>query len=313
MLTCLLIILSRSLCAQSVKPAPAAAPMKQVKILAIGNSFSANSTKYLKDIVKSSGTCNLVFGHAFIGGCSLEKHLTLAYRHDENPEDPAGKPYTLNGKRVGLKEMLMADQWQFVTIQQFSLISFKIDSYRPFAKNLYDYIKKYAPNAEVVLHQTWAYRPDDTQLFKNGFDSTKMYRQVADAYSTIAKELGCSVVPVGAAFQLAYESPEWEFKHDENFDYKNPRHPDLPNELHSLHAGYSWRGTGENKTLGFDTHHANFAGEYLGGCVWFEFFFNEDARKIQFKPGKMSDQDAAFLREIAHKVVSEKARPKAEE
>ncbi|OGV54286.1 MAG: hypothetical protein A2X45_07810 [Lentisphaerae bacterium GWF2_50_93] len=296
------------------KAAPAAVtPVKQVKLLAIGNSFSANTTKFLKDIVKDSGNCELVFGHAMIGGCPMEKHWNLAQKNESNPEDPEGKPYMFNGKKAGLKEMLTGEKWQVVTIQQFSVISYKVDSYRPHAKNLYDYIKKYAPDAEVVIHQTWAYRSDDKGLFKDDFNSVKMYQQVTNAYYTIAKELGCRVIPVGTAFQLAYESPEWEFKRDESFDYKNPKHPELPKELHSLHAGYFWKLAGENKKLSYDSHHANFAGEYLGGCVWFEFLFKEDARNIKFKPKNMSEEDAAVLRNIAHKVVTEGAKPKAGE
>ncbi|HBC87906.1 MAG TPA: DUF4886 domain-containing protein [Lentisphaeria bacterium] len=308
LLTSLLLILPLALTAQENNPDKSApAEKRQIKLLAVGNSFSGNASKFLKDIVKDSGNCELVFAHASIGGCPLEKHYSLAMKHEANPDDPEGTPYTLNGKKSGLKEMLLADKWQYVTIQQFSVISFKIESYRPHAKNLYDYIRKYAPDAEIGIHQTWAYRPDDKALFKDGFDSVKMYQKLTDAYYTIAKELGCKVIPVGTAFQLAYESPEWEFKRDENFDPKNAKPPELPKEQHSLHAGYYWK----DKKLTFDTHHANFAGEYLGGCVWFEFFFKEDVRKIKFKPSKMSEQDAAFLRDIAHKVVSESIKPKA--
>ena len=312
--TSLLIILSLNLSAQEKnveKSASAVTPVKQIKLLAIGNSFSGNTTKYLNDIVKSSGNCELVFGHAMIGGCPLERHWNLACKNDANPEDPEGKPYSYKGKKLGLREMLMAEKWQYVTIQQYSLISYKVETYRPFAKNLYDYIKKYAPDAEVVVHQTWAYRSDDKDLYKEGFNAVKMYQQLMEAYYTIAKELGCRVIPVGSAFQLAYESPEWEFKTDPDFDYANPKYPDLPKQLHSLNVGYSWKTTGETRKLGVDTHHANSAGEYLGGCVWFEFLFREDARKIKFKPEKIPEDDAAFLRNIAHKVVSDKAKPKA--
>lgn len=309
-------ILSLNLSAEEAnadKTATAGTPVKQIKLLAIGNSFSVNASKYLNDIVKASGNCELIFGHAMIGGCPLEKHWNLACRNEANPEDPEGKPYSFKGKKVGLREMLTAEKWQYVTIQQYSLISFKVETYRPFAKNLYDYIKKYAPDAEVVIHQTWAYRADDKELFKGDFNAVKMYRQLTDAYYTIAKELGCRVIPVGTAFQLAYESPEWEFKTDPNFDYNNPKYPDLPQQLHSLNVGYGWKTTGETKKLGADTHHANIAGEFLGGCVWFEFFFKEDVRKNKFRPQKIGEEDAEFLRNIAHKVVSEGAKPKAAE
>jgi hypothetical protein len=315
-LTGLLIIISMNLTAQennADKTVPAGIPVKQIKILTVGNSFSANATRYLDDIAKASGNCELVLAHAEIGGCSLERHWNIACKNDADPKDPEGRPYKFNGRKAGLKEILMSDKWQFVTIQQVSPLSFKIDSYRPYAKNLYDYIKKYAPEAEVVIHQTWAYRSDDKGTYNAGLNSVKMYQQLTEAYYTIAKELGCRVIPSGTAFHLVGETPGREFKPDSNFDYRNPKYPDLPKETHSLHNGYGWSTEGEVKKLGFDTHHANSAGKYLAGCVWFEFFFREDVKKIKFKPQHITDDDAAFFRDIAHKVVSEGLKPKASE
>ncbi|MCA1809836.1 MAG: hypothetical protein LC725_10365 [Lentisphaerae bacterium] len=49
---------------------------------------------------------------------------------------------------------------------------------------------------------------------------------------------------------------------------------------------------------------------YLAACIWFEFFYNEDVRKIHANPGFLGER-AASLREIAHKVVSEGVRPAA--
>src|SRR4051812_21673102 len=70
--------------ARAAEPAPASAagppstqaatrPAKHVKLLAVGNSFSGNATHYLKDIVAASGN-QIAFGHASIGGCSLQRH-----------------------------------------------------------------------------------------------------------------------------------------------------------------------------------------------------------------------------------------------
>ncbi len=286
--------------------------MKHVKILAIGNSFSGNATKYLADIVKSSGKNKLTFGHACIGGCPLEKHYNLAMLHEKNPDDPEGMPYTHGKKKMGLKEMLTAEQWQYVTIQQYSMHSFKIDTYRPSAKQLCEYIKTYAPQAEIVFHQTWAYRSDDKETYKKGYSQEKMYKDLTTAYHTIADEVGIKrIIPVGDAFQLAEESPDWRFVADKDFNFKEPVYPQLPKELHSLHAGFNWRVEGEKKTLGSDTHHANMAGEYLGGCVWLEFFFGGDVTKVKYKPAKLSENDAAFLRETAHNVMTGGVKPAA--
>ena len=226
--------------------------------------------------------------------------------------DPAEKPYSFKGKKVSLKDMLTAEKWDYVTIQQFSMFSFKIDTYRPFAKNLVEYIRKYAPSAEVVFHQTWAYRADDDRLFKDGFDQKTMYQQLTKNYHTIADEIGIRrIIPVGDAFQLAAESPEWKFESDKNFDFAKAESPNLPDQTHSLHVGYRWKKTDGKDTLSYDSHHANFAGEFLAGCVWFEFFFGDDVRNNTFKPDNMENNDAEILRSIAHKVVTEGVKPAA--
>jgi len=285
---------------------------KTVKLLAIGNSFSGNATKYLAKIVNDNVSCELVFAHAMIGGCPLEKHYSLAMKNENNPDDPQGKPYSFKGGKASLKDMLTAEKWQYVTIQQYSAHCFKIGTYRPSAGDLVAYIKKHAPDAEIVFHQTWAYREDDKSMFKDGFTQKSMYQELTKAYYTIADETGIKrVIPVGDAFQLVSESPEWKFETDKNFNYKDPKYPELPDQAHSLNVGYFWKGDGETKKLTIDTHHANSMGEYLGGCVWFEFFYGEDARKIKFKPDQMDEKDAKFLKDITHRVVSEGIKPSA--
>ncbi len=44
-----------------------------MKILAIGNSFSQDATRYLQDIAASAGE-ELFVRNLYIGGCSLEMH-----------------------------------------------------------------------------------------------------------------------------------------------------------------------------------------------------------------------------------------------
>lgn len=272
-----------------------------MKLLAIGNSFSANATRFLPDLVKSAGGCRLVFGHACIGGCPLEKHYKLAMKHEHNSTDPEGIPYWHKGERIGLKELLAAEKWQVVTIQQYSLHSFLIETYRPWAKRLCAYIRKHAPQAEIVFHQTWAYRADDTSIFHDGFTPAKMYRGLTDAYRTIAAEVGIQrILPVGLAFQLAGAAPQWRFTPDRRFNSKTAVFPQLPREKHSLHAGYGWGEQDGVKHLWYDSHHAGMAGEYLGACVWFQCLFGRDVRPVTFKPDALTVKDAAFLRRIAH-------------
>src|SRR5215203_3710528 len=121
----------------STQPA-LAQPPKTVKLLAIGNSFSGNATAYLRDLVKAGGN-TLVFGHASISGCPLDRHVRHAMAHEKNAEDPEGTPYTVGSEKVSLEQLLLSQDWEYVTIQQASIKSFNMDSYRPYAQQLADY------------------------------------------------------------------------------------------------------------------------------------------------------------------------------
>ena len=154
---------------------------KSLKILGIGNSFLKNATSMLPGIVKDFGH-ELILGVAAPGGRTIQNHYEAALLGEANPEDLKAKLYEYNKQKMILKEMLTAEKWDYVTIQQSSPNSFKIDTYRPYAQNLYDYIKKYTPQAEVVFHQTWAWRPDNTS---SALAST--------ATSTVKTRPGCSL------------------------------------------------------------------------------------------------------------------------
>lgn len=294
------------------------ASQREIKVLGVGNSFTVNAFAFLGPMGAQSEKCRITLGRAIIGGCSMEKHMRLAKLHEADGEDAEGKPYTLSvrdeeGKetrvKAGLREVLLSDRWDVVTIQQVSAQSPNVESYRPYAKELHDYIKKYAPQAEVVLHQTWAYRVDGdfdkVFLDKPGYGQKEMYRDLDEAYRTIAEELGVRVIPVGAAFQVAREVRP--YVPDETVDRSALVPPALPKQENSLCVGYSWSGT-EPRQLRCDSHHAGVRGEYLAACVWFEFLTGLNPYAEGIRVDRISDEDAEFLSGIAHEVVAEGRR-----
>jgi len=278
-----------------------AAPPKTVRLLTIGNSFSGNATHFLGDLAKAGGHV-LVHQPMSIGGAAMEVHWTKIQANEKDPKDPAG----LYGTR-SLSATLESGDWDFVTIQQASIKSHDVDSYRPFASQLQEYVKKHAPKAELLIHQTWAYRVDDPRFSPKaaaGEPKTQeeMYTMLSAAYKTIAKELGVRRMPVGDAFHMADTDPNWGYKPDTKFDRTKAVAPTLPDQTHSLHAGWRW----DSKTgkLGMDGHHANAAGEYLGACVWYEVLFKESAVGNTFLPKDLKPEDATYLQGVAHRAVS---------
>lgn len=279
-------------------------PVKTIRLLTVGNSFSQNATRQLGNLVTNAGHI-LIHQPIVVGGASLELHWGRAAAFEKDPTSTNG----LYGKQ-SLKQHLTAQSWDFVTLQQASIKSHDAATYRPFAKQLHDYIKQHAPKAEVLIHQTWAYRVDDPRFKvaapKAGEPKTQaeMYEQLTRAYSTIAAELSIRRLPVGDAFYLADTDEKWGYRPDTKFDFKSNDENRLPDQKHSLHVG--WRrakGKDGKESLGMDGHHANAAGEYLGACVWFEVLYGESVMGNSFITPGLDQAHARFLQATAHRAV----------
>lgn len=283
---------------------------KTVRLLVVGNSFSHDATSFLDDLAAADGN-RLVQQNATVGGSPLQLHWDKARLHEREPENLQGL-YT--GGR-GLKELLRDGPHDFVTIQQRSGSSHDAATYRPFAANLRDYVKQHAPQAELLLHETWAYRVDDRRFTAStapeGEPHTQraMYEGLAAAYRTIAGELGVRRIPVGDAFFAADTDPQWGYRPDPKFDPKQAQPPALPDQSRSLHVGYHWsKSPAAAPALGMDGHHASTAGRYLGACVWYEVLFGTTCVGNAFTAGLDADY-AKFLQTTAHAAV-EKSQAK---
>lgn len=272
---------------------------KSLRLFIIGNSFSQNASAYLPNFTKEKGT-QLTVGRAELGGHSLAQHWGYVEAAEANPEDPKGKPYNGNSLRM----LLSAGVWDVVTLQQASYYSADQESYNPYAKKLYDYIKSIQPNAEVIIHQTWAYRSDALKfgrvapevLAKN---QQEMWAKSRAAYHAMAKNLKVKIMPVGDAFYAVASDPVFGFKKDPDFDDVNPVYPNLPNQVNSLNMGYYWK---DNKIV-FDPNHANEAGRYLGSLIWYAILFKDSPLNLTYVPDKVPADFAAYLKTVAAKTI----------
>ena len=280
---------------------------KTIRLLTVGNSFSHNATHYLGDLAKAEGDV-LILREDNVGGASLEVHWTKVRVFEKDPASKLGQ-YTMGR---GLKDDLLKEKWDFITIQQASIKSHDVSTYRPCAKQLADYIKQHAPHATLLLHQTWEYRSDDPRFSakasKPGEPRTQdeMYAGLVSAYATIARELGLRLIPVGDAFHAANRDPQWGFHAPATpFDSKRAKPGELPDQTHSLNVGWNWKKQPDaTMMLSMDGHHANMAGEYLGACVWYEVLFARSVETNGFAPAGLDADYAKFLRATAHRVVA---------
>lgn len=285
--------------------------MKTIKLLTIGNSFADNPLTYLSDLVASAGM-RLVVGRANIGGCPLHKHWNLATYTAQHPEQktydqgvgPDGKQ-----RQVHLQDALAAERWDLVTLQQASVLGWQRESFQPYLGLLHGLVRQRAPQAEILLNQTWAYRGDAPFLVENGLTEEDMFARNQANYAHFAAELGCRVIPAGAAIQQARRAAGRTFVWpDPAFDYQNAKAPALPRQEHSLSAGWFWAFDTPDglPELRLDPNHLNAHGCYLTGCAWFEIVTGVDVRTATFVPPEVDAASAAFYRATAHDVC---ARP----
>lgn len=283
--------------------------VRSVRLLTIGNSFADNATAYLPGIAKAEGRELTIF-RANLDGTSMQDHLAHLKAFEANPDNPKGNPYlsrpdSSTGKRryISLREALESDRWDYVTIQQVSSMSYRRETYEPAAGILIAYIHKYAPQAEILIHQTWAYRADG-KLFADGkLTAETMYRQLKSAYDALAEDYDLRIIPCGDAFYNARKTPRWTFKFpDPEFDYANPEPGKLPDQTGSLYRGWMWIRDGSKQRLTLDTRHANPAGRYLAAAVFYEILYKQPPSGA-FCPSILQPEDTETLRKVAHIAV----------
>ena len=235
-----------------------------LKVLMIGNSFSISCTRQLPQVAKANGH-KLDLASLYIGGCSLERH----WRNVEAAATNATfKPYRfdrfVDGRCIvekataNIPDALTMDKWDIVTVQQASHASWDPATYHPWGDNLVAKIRELAPQAKILVQETWSYPPWDKRLKNFGFDQVEMYARLHDAYAAFAKKYGFGIIPVGTAAEICADRNSLFMKPDFHFNH------------------------GE--------------GEYLQALVWdaslFGFKINQ---ACPYKPEGMSDERAAEL------------------
>lgn len=300
-------------------PAEAAKPERiprSLSVLAIGNSYSGNATSYLKTIAAAAGD-EVVLGLAVTAGAPLDRHARRVKLDRDDPSHPLGHPYPArylpgypatdgDPEKISLRDALTYRDWDVVTIQQASYKSFKSETLEPYATELIALIRETNPDARILIHQTWAYRIDANRLANWGMTQKQMHDGLVTSYDFLSLQHRLPQIPVGDAFALARTTPDWSYRVDETYSFENPGPETLPDQSGSLNFGYNWRTdreTGE-PVLVLDASHTNFAGSYLASCVWYAVLFDADPRAAaSFTPSKLTAEQAASLREIAHDAV----------
>ena len=261
-----------------------------LKVLTIGNSFSEQMVSAMPPIAKDMGL-ELDICSLYIGGCSFERHW-------KNVCDPTNRPYSVTRNTLGtsvkgfkgnIPEMLKADKWDVVTIQQASHFSWKPETYHPYADDLVKTIRELAPQAKIVVHETWSYSPWDRRFAKWKIDQNEMYEKLHAAYGDFAKQYGFEVIPTGTAVQLWRK--ELPVKYTEN----------------SFGGDTCGKGEFEQKDGKWspkgDVCHMNDRGNHLQALVWTAKLFGADVTTCKYEPEGVDKGMLSLMRKVAMEAV----------
>ena len=291
---------------------------KPLKVLMIGNSFTGSVMHETPKLAKSAGLqLNIV--QCGIGGCPLEKH----WANVEKSADKNFKPYGVSAslasgetgkfpKMANVTDMLAADRWDIVTIQQASGKSVFYETYQPYADNLIAKIKELAPQAEIVIQQTWSYSPYDGRLAKWKMTPKEMYDALSKAYARLATKHGLRIIPTADAVQLFRERLPVDYgKILTRAEIAKIQKPALIDFHGDVVGSSAWKKgrKGSHKDwnetkLRCDSSHFNARGNYLQACVWLGFLFNADPVTFAYRPDGLPESDAKLMRECARDALA---------
>jgi hypothetical protein len=277
----------------------------RLKVLMIGNSFSICALRYLPEVALDRGR-KLDLASLYIGGCSLERHWNNA------KDDVPGYNAAGYGEGVTLKQMLEADKWDIVTMQQASHFSWRNLTFYPYFDNLVAFVREHAPQAEIVIQQTWSYSPYDSRLARWQMSPKEMYEALKKAYAQLAAKHGLRIIPTADAVQLFRDRLPVDYgkplTRAEIAAIKKPATVDFHGDV----VGASeWKQGRRNKQkdwekvkLRCDFSHFNARGHYLQACVWLGFLFNVDPVTFAYRPENLDEADAKLMRACARDALA---------
>lgn len=181
-------------------------------ILSIGNSFSEDAMRYIRDILIKNGkaTEDICLVNAYIGGMDLQGHASNAA---SDAKAYTRQSFGIKGSMssspgVTLKSLIKEKKWDYITLQQASHHSGNAGTYDPYIDNLLKFIKDNCTNPDVQIgwHMTWAYAKDSTHsgFPYYGSNQMTMYDGIVNAVKTKIVPKGFDfIIPVGTAIQNA--------------------------------------------------------------------------------------------------------------
>ena len=172
----------------------------QLRVLAIGNSFSDNSLYVIKDVLKDlnvSDTTYSVYGAA-LTAASLQRWVEVAEQGE------VVKLTRWGGKKMGTVEgtlpEILSQMWDVVILLQYSKLSTDYSTFNPWLNKMKELVKQYCPNPNVALawQMAWSYK----DYIQGKYTSYERWLLIAKATLKMKQNDGIDIIiPVGTAIQ----------------------------------------------------------------------------------------------------------------
>lgn len=246
-----------------------------IRVLAIGNSFSQDGIEqYLHELASATGQ-KMIIGNLYIGGASLALHLEnaasdkAAYSYRKIGED--GVKTTV--EKTKLSTGLLDEKWDYISFQQVSSLSGKLESYEASLPQLYEYVSKHIgenSSTKYIYHQTWAYEQTSTHKGFATYDNNQdiMYNAIAQTSLEAAQLIPFDLlIPAGTAIQNARTSL-----------------------------------IGDHLTR--DGYHLNLDyGRFTAACAWYAALFERNVVDNPYQPLSVSGLEAEIAKKAAQEAV----------
>jgi len=245
-----------------------------LRILAVGNSFSEDAIEnHLHQLARAAGKVYIV-GNLFIPGCSLERHWN---NMQQNTPAYSYRKISDNGIKTTIEQQTLAsalrdEKWDYISFQQVSQLSGKIETYFPYLNDLLKRARSLVvnPDAQFIWHQTWAYAQNATHSGYVNYNKNQlqMYNAIVNTVSKVVKQTAIKkIVPAGTAIQ---------------------------------NARTSWLGDQFCRD-GF--HLIRPLGSYAAACTWFEALSGENVIGNSYSPEELAKEEVIITQTAAHRAV----------
>lgn len=173
-----------------------------LRVLAIGNSYTSDATRFVADLLKASGVSDTTYSvYSLTYSAATLEHWWTMCESGEEVELNYVAGHGMKHSR-GPMSMLLAQDWDVITLQQYSGAAIKYSTFNPWLRYLISYIRARCTNPDVTLawQMAWSYADGYASRYRN----LERWALIVKAVKQMNETDGIDVIiPAGTAIQNA--------------------------------------------------------------------------------------------------------------